>query len=157
MIWTRRRQTFVAESESNTKYSAVVENSGDESPGRAQVSGIRRRFGRGCDGVFAIKNSCGCHGAGKPSNRYQGRVRIAGTSRAVREPSGPLSERPRPRHFESAHRLGSGESKTGRGARLWTSLGSDGINAGRASTWLQALEPLIPRLNLAWKSAAFRD
>ncbi len=47
---------------------------------RAQVSGIRRRFGRGCDGVFAMKNSCGCHQAGKPGIRYHGRARIAGTT-----------------------------------------------------------------------------
>jgi hypothetical protein len=59
----RRRQALGTESESNTKYSVVVENSGDESRVRAQVLGIQGRFERGPVDHSAMKNSCGCHAA----------------------------------------------------------------------------------------------
>ena len=51
----RRRQALGIESESNTKYSVALENSGDESRERPQVSGIRRRFGRGLVDRFAMR------------------------------------------------------------------------------------------------------
>src|SRR5580658_9416404 len=59
----RWRQALGIESESNTKYGVALENSGDESRGRVQVSGIQGRFGSGPVDRFAMKNSCECHAA----------------------------------------------------------------------------------------------